>query len=237
MSTKSYKHGHKGVMVVFDPDMIKLLKGVPAAACDGRIPAIKAGVHVGGDVRHDTHIILPLKVQLGLPLQYCVATDMSAMYGDTPYDNEVLRILSLDVDPTSPTFGVSAATANTDITLSRIDFQDLDGTDAKAIEAFARLELADIRALQNLNPSSEEYDAARARAIEAAPRANPEHFASFREQYKKGLICQTCGVPRGWRDTALSACSTCKATVYCSKACQSKDWKIHKASGEHKGNA
>lgn len=105
------------------------------------------------------------------------------------------------------------------------------------MEAYVRLELGDVRALQDIKPSSKDYAAAKDKASTAAAQATPEQYQKFHGLYVRGPVCQACGIPQGWREVPLLACSKCKATHYCGKECQVEDWKIHKVSKEHKGSA
>ncbi|KAK4620027.1 hypothetical protein CLAFUW4_11250 [Fulvia fulva] len=222
-----------GVKVVHDPNFVKIMfrdEGIG----NGRVPLVMDGLPLRRDTyNYAFHIPLPLTAQLGFPLRGFICDDFSELM-QSP-DNETLRLLSLDIDPNSPTFGNSVATSDGEVMFSRGDIQSLSEEDLRAMEAYARLELADVRALQDINPTSKDYAAARQKAINAATQATPEQYTKFYDLYIRGPVCQTCGIPKGWRETVLSSCSKCKVTHYCGKECQVKDWKIHKVSKEHKG--
>lgn len=47
---------------------------------------------------------------------------------------------------------------------------------------------------------------------------------------KLELHCASCGCRHPEKGKKLLACTKCYMTVYCSKACQKKDWKMHKQS-------
>jgi TPR repeat protein len=48
--------------------------------------------------------------------------------------------------------------------------------------------------------------------------------------------CATCGVPAGSMGVVLKSCSRCAEVHYCSRHCQLKDWKAHKAVCTPKDN-
>ncbi|EME41623.1 hypothetical protein DOTSEDRAFT_90421 [Dothistroma septosporum NZE10] len=197
------------------------------------------GLPLRRDNINNLHVWTPLFATpyLGYPLRYAEGDDFRMICPgafDAP-DNEVLRLLSLDIDPYSANLGRSHVTSRTGLNLSRADGQSLEAEDAKAMEAFIRLELAHVRA-QVISRTGGEYATARQQAVAAATQATPAVFEEFRKQYVRGPVCQACGTPKRWRETELASCSKCKATNYCSEECQTKDWKNHKVSKEHKGS-
>lgn len=57
-----------------------------------------------------------------------------------------------------------------------------------------------------------------------------EHVAAQLREIGLGNVCYFCGVPEGTEGITLSRCARCGAAFYCSRECQTADWKAgHKA--------
>ncbi|EME39834.1 hypothetical protein DOTSEDRAFT_27787 [Dothistroma septosporum NZE10] len=223
MPSGSFRTGQTGVMVVFNSVLNEMT--TEGGQHMGQMPPMQDGILLGCDGRDDPQIPLPLTMQLGLPIQYSVHDDLSLLFpkGHVFKDNMLLRLLSLDVDPNSDSFGSYTHTATRNMTLSRTDFQTLNSKDVEAIIAYVRLVLRDIRAVSCVDRSSIQYREAYEKAVGASFLANPVDFAGFRDLYKKGPVCQACGMPQGWRDVVeMLACVQCQEGVYCSETCHSR---------------
>lgn len=165
---------------------------------------------------------LPLSPQLGWPLRYQKTGEhnKSTLRKNLPA-NEVLELLTLDVDPTSPTFGKSTDTCNCEIILANADASELHPVTINILQSYIKMALKDVIEFGKGEGTKEKAEAAVAKAVSS-------DLEPFLGAYCKNLVCKKCGVPGGWREHKLSACGKCQKVQYCGRECQAADWKAHK---------
>ena len=176
-----------------------------------------------------------------------VRTIRYQLHGETdPMDvpNHTLELFTMDLDPTSPEFGIPGLVARTGVLIFHYDdnncfFSDIIVTGA--IESFIETRLAAVKAaLPDAEAAKLEYEKFNGKVFK-------KFFKEFREQQAlhfgnyvrhsslcpvklTTVSCEGCGVDEtvGGSASNLRKCGKCKGVLYCSRDCQVSDRKAHK---------
>jgi serine/threonine protein kinase len=100
-----------------------------------------------------------------------------------------------------------------------------------AIVVLSQLKVDDFKRLSKENSITETAHEVLTLCGESRPKALISHLLQHHDKLFEG-ICVACASPKNTK-----SCARCGGAVYCSRECQKRDWKVHKAACKHMGSA
>lgn len=189
---------------------------------------------------------LPYNSKLGVEILYAApTTSESPLFTIAAAKNATLETLTLDCNPSSPSFGNSERTSSTG---AAFKFADDSMTMGKAVleplvmlinERFTAINTA-LAGPGGMDQAMKEYEKLTSQAFRMLfKKYRAEQGETYPNMGWKKIECpvapsmsncETCGKARDAvaGGNAMQVCGRCKKVRYCGKGCQVEDWEAHK---------